>query len=380
MQYTEEQRALLDSVDKLIARTIAPAVSQIEREDEVPKSVMEACGDMGLLQFRVPVEYGGPGGSAFDACLVRERIAQVSAVCSSYAGSSSIVIEPLLTHGSEELRRKVLPVLAEGRSLTAIAITEPDAGSDMASMKTRAVLKGDRYLVSGQKAMISHGANADYMLLFARTGNDSKPSRSLSAFLVEPKKLSGMRVGRREKKMGLRGHPIYELSFEDAEVPVEQRVGLEGDGFSIVAKALTLNRPMIGAMATGLAQGAFNVAVEYARNRRQFGKPIIEHQAIQMMLADMAMNIEASRSMVYACMRKIDAGDMTNFQALSSMVKCFATDTAMKVTTDAVQVLGGYGYIEDYGVERMMRDAKVMQIFEGTNQIQRIIIARELAR
>jgi alkylation response protein AidB-like acyl-CoA dehydrogenase len=376
MQLASEQNEMLDSVDKLVSAHIAPIAAAIDRDNAVPRSLVEICGDMGLLQFRVPVDYHGPGGSAFDACVIRERIARTSAVCSLFAGQNSIIIQPLLVHGTREQKERFLPRIAEGRSLAAIAITEADAGSDVRAMQTRATLRGDRYVISGRKSMISHGSGADLMLLFAKSGN----SHQISAFLFDPRQVQGVQVGPPEPTMGLRGHPIHELTFENMELPVESRIGAEGDGFLMLTRTLTLNRPMVGAMAVGLAQGALDVATAYARERRQFGKPIIEHQAIQVMLADMAIQVEAARSLVYRCVRQLDDGDLTDFQSKSSMAKCFASDVAMQVTTDAVQVLGGYGYTNAFPVERMMRDAKITQIFEGTNQIQRLIIAREMAR
>jgi alkylation response protein AidB-like acyl-CoA dehydrogenase len=334
---------------------------------------------MGLLQMWVPEKYGGPGGNLTAVCIVKEEVARVSEAAALIAANNSIgMILPLLHFGSEEQRQRFLPEIAKGRTLTAVAMTEPQAGSDVGAMKTRAVKDGNSaYILNGQKCYITFGSVADYVLVFARTDPEAKGFDGISAFIVDTK-TKGFRVGRNERKMGLGGIPNVELFFEDMRVPAENRVGEEGKGFRAAMKILDLNRPTVGAVSVGLAQGALDATVAYAKDRKQFGRSIAHFQGIQFMLADMAMQIEAARALVYECCRQVDAGDLSNIAAMASMAKCFASDMAMKVTTDAVQIFGGAGYMKEYPVERMMRDAKINQIFEGTNQIQRVIISRHL--
>ena len=261
--------------------------------------------------------------------------------------------------------------------MTAVAISKPEAGSDVGGMKTRAVRDGDSYVINGRKQWCSYGDVADYIMLYAKTG-DRGGIEDISAFIIEPRKMEGITFGRSERKMGLKGQPNVPIFLDNVRVPALNLVGEEGRGFKASMRSLDLNRPTIAAASVGLAQGAFDAALEYAKQRKQFKRNIAEFQGIQFMLADMAMQIEAARALVYECAQ---AGDNADYQRLSyfaSMAKCFASDMAMKVTTDAVQIFGGYGYVKDFPVERMMRDAKINQIFEGTNQIQRIVIARHL--
>jgi len=312
-------------------------------------------------------------------CIAREEISRVSPACGSIAGLNTMFIMPLLHFGTEEQKQRFLPKLAEGGVVTAIAISEPQAGSDVSAMATRAVRDGDSYLINGRKQWCSYGVVADYIVVMARTSGDSG-SAGISAFIVEPKKMKGVSFGRHERKMGWRGAPNTPIFLDNVRVPIENMVGEEGKGFRASMRALDLNRPTIGAQCVGLAQGALDASVGYAKERKQFKRSIGEFQGIQFMLADMAMNIEAARALVYECARAGDESDWARLNNTASMAKCFASDMAMKVTTDAVQVFGGYGYTKDYPVERMMRDAKLAQIFEGTNQIQRMVIARELLR
>jgi alkylation response protein AidB-like acyl-CoA dehydrogenase len=315
--------------------------------------------------------------------MAREEISRVSPACGSLAGLNTMFIMPLLHFGSEEQRKRFLPIIARGGVPTAIAISEPQAGSDVSAMTTRAVKDGDSYVINGRKQWCSYGVVADYIVLFARTdGKDAGASGAdgISAFIIEPKKMKGITFGRHERKMGWRGAPNTPIFLDDVRVPVENLVGEEGKGFRASMRALDLNRPTIGAQSVGLAQGALDASVAYAKERKQFKRSIGEFQGVQFMLADMVMNIEAARALVYECARAGDEGDWKRLNVLASMAKCFASDTAMKVTTDAVQIFGGYGYTKDYPVERMMRDAKLAQIFEGTNQIQRMVIARDLLK
>ncbi|MGO8914292.1 MAG: acyl-CoA dehydrogenase family protein [Stellaceae bacterium] len=378
MYLSDEQIAFRDSIRRMVERHVAPIAAELDETDRMPKELIPVFGDMGLLQLWVPEEYGGPGGNLTMVCLAREEIARVSEAAALLAGQNSIgIILPLLHFGTEEQRRRFLPEVAKGRTMTAVAMTEPQAGSDVASMKTKAVRDGNAaYVINGQKCYITWGNVADYVLVFART-SEGRGFDGISAFIVDAK-TPGFKVGKNERKMGLNGVPNVQLFFEDMRVPAENRVGEEGKGFIACMRILDLNRPTVGAASVGLAQGALDAAVAYAKERMQFGRAIAAFQGIQFMLADMAMQLEAARSLVYECARQVDAGDMSNLSMMASMAKCFASDVAMKVTTDAVQIFGGAGYMKDYPVERMMRDAKINQIFEGTNQIQRVVISRHL--
>jgi alkylation response protein AidB-like acyl-CoA dehydrogenase len=380
MLLTDDQIALRDAVRKMVERHVAPIAAEIDDTDRFPRELIEIYGDMGLLQMWVPEEYGGPGGNLTSVCLAKEEIAKVSQACALFAGQNSIAgILPLLHFGTEEQRRRFLPEIAKGRTMTAVAMTEPHAGSDISSMKSYAKKDGNSaYVLNGQKCFITFGNVSDLILVFARTDRDGKGFEGISAFMVETKKAKGLRIGKNERKMGLNGIPNVELFFDDLVVPAENRVGQEGKGFIAAMRILDLNRPTVAATSVGLAQGALDAAVNYAKERKQFGRAIAEFQGLQFMMADMAMQIEAARCLVYECARQVDAGDFSKLSMMASMAKCFASDVAMKVTTDAVQIFGGAGYLKDYPVERMMRDAKINQIFEGTNQIQRVVIAKHL--
>jgi len=310
-------------------------------------------------------------------CIAREEISRVSPACGSIAGLNTMFALPIMHFGSEEQRERFLRPVAKGGVVTAIAISEPNAGSDVSAMTTRAVRDGDSYVIDGRKQWCSYGVVADYIILMARTEGE-RGADGISAFVIEPKKMKGITFGRHEKKMGWRGAPNTPIFLDKVRVPMENLIGAEGRGFKASMRALDLNRPTIGAQCVGLASGAMEASIAYARERKQFKRAIAEFQGIQFMLADMAMNIEAARTLVYECARAGDAGEWDRLNLLASMAKCFASDMAMKVTTDAVQVHGGYGYTQDYPLERMMRDAKLAQIFEGTNQIQRVVIAKQL--
>ncbi|MDE2363617.1 MAG: acyl-CoA dehydrogenase family protein [Hyphomicrobiales bacterium] len=379
MKPTEEQEAFRDNVRRMAAKHVAPIAAEVDENDRFPLEIVRLFGEMGLMQLWVPERYGGPEGNLTMACIAREEIARYSPACSSIAGLNTMFIMPLLHFGSEEQRKKYLPVIAAGGIVTAIAISEPQAGSDVSALATRAVKDGDSYVLNGRKQWCSYGVAADYIVVMARTG-EGAGADGISAFIVEPKKMAGVTFGRHERKMGYRGAPNTPIYFDNVRVPAENLIGKEGKGFRSAMRALDLNRPTIGAQAVGLAQGALDVSLAYAKERVQFKQKIAEFQGVQFMLADMAMQIEAARALVYECARAGDEGDWKRLNTLASMAKCFGSDIAMRVTTDAVQVFGGYGYVMDYPVERMMRDAKLMQIFEGTNQIQRVVIARDLLR
>ena len=379
MNFSAEQLAFRDSIRRMVERHVAPIAAEIDETDRFPDELLPIFGDMGLMQLWVPEQYGGPNGDLTMMCMAREEISRVSPACGSIAGLNTMFIMPLLHFGSEEQRQRFLPVIARGGVVTAIAISEPQAGSDVSAMTTRAVRDGDSYVINGRKQWCSYGCVADFIVLMARTSGETG-AEGISAFILEPKTMKGITFGRHERKMGWRGAPNTPIFLDDVRVPVENLVGEEGKGFRASMRALDLNRPTIGAQSVGLAQGALDVSVAYAKERKQFKRAIAEFQGVQFMLADMVMQIEAARALVYECARAGDAGDWKRLNVLASMAKCFASDMAMKVTTDAVQIFGGYGYTKDYPVERMMRDAKLAQIFEGTNQIQRMVIARDLLK
>jgi len=377
MKFTEEQQAFRDSVRRVVERQVAPIAAEIDDTDRFPRELVQVFGEIGLMQLLVPEEYGGPGGDLTMMCIAREEIARVSPACATLAGLNTMVVMPLIHFGTEAQRQRLLPLLAREGVVTATAISEPQAGSDVSAIATRAVRKGDHYVLNGRKQWCSYGCEAEYIMLYART-SDEPGAAGISAFVIEPRNMKGVTFGRHERKMGFRGAPNTPIFLDDVHVPVENLVGEEGKGFRASMRALDMNRPTIGAQCVGLAQGALDAAVAYARERQQFKRKIADFQGIQFMLADMAIQVEAARGLVYQCAEAADSGDWKRLNYLASVAKCFASDMAMKVTTDAVQVFGGYGYTRDYPVERWMRDAKLTQIFEGTNQIQRMVIAREL--
>ncbi len=379
MNFTEDQLAFQDSVRRMAAKHVAPIAAEIDQTDRFPTELVKIYGEMGLMQLWIPEKYGGPEGNLTMMCIAREEISRISPSCGSIAGLNTMFIMPLLHFGSEEQRQRFLPAVAKGGVVTAIAISEPQAGSDVSAMTTRAVRDGDSYVLNGRKQWCSYGVEAEYIVLMARTSGD-RGSEGISAFVIEPKRMKGITFGRHERKMGWRGAPNTPIFLDNVRVPAENLIGEEGKGFKASMRALDLNRPTIGAQCVGLAQGALDASVAYAKERKQFKQAIAEFQGIQFMLADMVMNIEAARALVYECARAGDEADWKRLNVLASMAKCFGSDMAMKVTTDAVQIFGGYGYTQDYPVERWMRDAKLAQIFEGTNQIQRMVIARELLK
>jgi alkylation response protein AidB-like acyl-CoA dehydrogenase len=383
MQLTAEQIEFRDTLRRFVKKEVEPIATAIDHEDRFPSELVPKFGDMGLLQLRLPEEYGGPGANMTTVCIAAEELARASETVALMSGQNGIgMIVPLVHFGTEEQRQRFFPEIARGRTLTAVAITEPNTGSDVGSMKTRATRDGDSYILNGEKCYITFAPVAHYILVFAKTDGSGDGTHNISAFIVDTTS-DGFKVGRSERKLGLNGLPNSPIYFENLRVPAENRVGAEGEGFRIAMRILDLNRPTIGAVSVGLAQGALDAAVAFAKERRQFGRPVAEFQGLQFMLADMAMHLEAARCLVYDCARIADQGfpDEASFRAFSaraSMAKCFASDMAMKVTTDAVQVFGGAGFMKDFPVERYMRDAKINQIFEGTNQIHRLIVARQL--
>ena len=379
MEYflNEQQKAI-----KRLARTIAeekilPVRAELDEREEFPWAIMKDLADTGMFGVFVPEEYGGVGEGCLELCLVVEELSRVcSSIAISYA-ASALGSFPLTMYGTEEQKRRYLPDIACGKRLTAFALTEATAGSDAGAIKTTANRVKGGYILNGTKQFITNGGEAEIYTVIALTSKE-RGARGASAFLVE-KDTPGFSFGRKEKKMGIRASSTRELVFEDCLVPEENMIGREGMGFIMTMRVLDCSRPGVGAQAVGLAQGALEAAVDYAQQRIQFEHPIISIQAVQHMLADMAIQVEAARLLVYAAARTIDSG-AKNFTEESAMAKVFASDTAMRVTTDAVQIFGGVGYMRDYPIEKMMRDAKITQIYEGTNQVLRNVIASELRK
>ncbi len=373
---TDEQVLLRDTVRRLAEERIAPRAAEIDRTAEFPEDIRQLLAAQDVLGLPFPVAHGGVGGDLLTVCLAIEQIARSCATSSLILIIQELGALPLLLAGSPEQQARWFPDLASGKKLAAFALTEPEAGSDAASLRTRAVKDGDAYVLSGAKRFITNGSVAGLITVFAVTDPDAPKSRRLSCFVVEVP-TEGFRVERLEHKLGIRGSPTAELSFNGVRVPEANRIGHEGDGFGIAMGTLDRSRPGVAAQAVGIAQGALDVATNYARERRQFGQRIGDFQMIAAMLADMDSQTEAARQLLYTACLEIDAGG-PDVSRWSAMCKLVAGDTAMRVTTDAVQVLGGYGYIDEYPVERMMRDAKITQIYEGTQQVQRLVIARAL--
>jgi alkylation response protein AidB-like acyl-CoA dehydrogenase len=373
---TEEQRLLRDTVRVLADERIAPRAAEIDRTSEFPWDVKELLAAQDILALPFPEAYGGLGGELLPVCLAIEQLSRVCATSGLILAVQELGSIPILLGGSEEQLARWIPDLAAGRRLIAFGLTEPEAGSDVSAIRTTAILDGDEYVINGTKRFITHGSIADLVVVFALTDPEAPRHRRLSALVVETDR-PGFRVERLEHKMGIRGSPTAELAFEGVRVSVANRLGAEGDGFDLAMRTFDRSRPGIAAQAVGIAQGALEVAVRYASERRQFGRPIGEFQMVAGMLADMDAATEAARQLLYTACQEIDAGapDGARWAALAKLV---GGDTAMRVTTDAVQVLGGYGYIDEYPVERMMRDAKITQLYEGTQQIQRLVVARSL--
>lgn len=377
IRLTEEQALLRDAVRVLAAERIAPRAAEIDRAAEFPQDVRALLADHDIFAIPFAEAHGGLGADLLTLCLAVEEVSRACATSGLMLAVQALGAIPIQVAGTEEQQARWLPDLAAGRTLVAFALTEADAGSDPSGIRTRAVRDGDDYVLDGTKRFISHGSVADLVVVFAVTNPDAdRPSRRLSAFVVEADR-PGFTVTRLEHKMGIRGSPTAELAFDGVRVPVANRLGAEGEGFGLAMKTFERSRPGIAAQAVGIAQGALDVAAAYATERRQFGKPIGELQMVQAMLADMDASTEAARQLLYTACQEIDAGspEAARWAAIAKLV---AGDAAMRVTTDAVQVLGGYGYIDEYPVERMMRDAKITQLYEGTQQIQRLIVARSL--
>ena len=374
---TDEEAQTRELVRALARERIAPLAAQVDESESYPAQQLELLAAQGVMGLYIPEAYGGAGLGAMAFCLAVEELAWACASTAVIFLVQYAAGYPLVAAGTEEQKRRYLPRLASGAITTALSISEPGAGSDAAAMSTIAVRKGDRYLLNGSKMWVTNGSRAGVITLFA-TVDRTRGHKGVTAFLVEPS-FPGFEVGKHERKLGIRGSPTVALHLSDCEVPVENRLGGEGEGFRVALGALDRSRPAVGAQAVGIAQAALDAATAYARQRTQFGQPIAAFQGVQFMLADMAMQVHAARLLVHHAAALVDRGaPATSFE--SSMAKCFASDAAMRVATDAVQVFGGYGYTREYPVERFMRDAKITQIYEGTNQIQRTVIARELMR
>ena len=374
MSLTDEQREFRAVMRQFCDERIAPHAAEIDRTGEYSWDNFKACVSMELPALGLPVEYGGSGADHVTQAIMVEELSRACASTSLMMLISKLGMMPVINWGTDELKAHYLPRVATGESQCSYCLSEPDAGSDVSAMKTRAVREGDDYVLTGTKYWITNAGISDLYTVFAKT-DPAAGHRGISAFVVEAG--WGVQVTKLEEKMGVRGSPTGEVLFDGVRVPAANRIGEEGEGFRIAMHTLDRSRPTIGAQAVGIAQGALDYALGYAKERQQFGKPIADFQGLQFLIADMGMKVEAARQLTYAAAGRSQRGDkdLTFFGAAA---KCFASDTAMQVTTDAVQLLGGYGYTKDFPVERMMRDAKITQIYEGTNQIQRVVIAKRL--
>ena len=355
---------------------VKPVRAELDEEGRFPAEILRELGKMDLMGLYIPAEYGGTfEGDSMPNIIAVEELSRICIGVSVSYAANGLGADPILIGGSEAQKKKYLPPLASGEKWAAYALTEPNAGSDAGSIRTTAVRKGDNYVLNGTKQWITNGGEADIYTVFAVTDR-ARGARGVSAFIVE-KGTPGFSFGKKENKLGIRASATRELIFEDCEVPAENLIGREGTGFIWAMKTFDVSRPGIAAQAVGLAQGALDEAVAYAKVREQFGRPIIANQGLSWMLAEMATKVETARALTYAVVKTIDAGSK-DYSKFSAMCKMYASDAAMQVATDAVQVFGGYGYMKEYPVEKMMRDAKILQIYEGTNQIQRDIIGLAL--
>lgn len=375
-EMTSEQQAMQKVAREFAEKEIMPVAAEWDEKEEMPVDLIRMAVKQGFASINIPEQYGGAGMDEVTLCLVTEELGRGCAGIATSIGANSLASLPILVGGSEEQKNHFLNEIAGGK-LAAFCLTEPNAGSDVSSISTVAIKDGDDYIINGCKCFITNGGYADYYVVFAIT-DPARGARTLTPFVVE-KGTAGLSPGKKEKKMGIRGSNTTEVIFDQVRVPEENRIGKEGSGFRTAMETFDLSRPMIGSLAVGLARAAYETAAKHARERVQFGKPIIQQQAVQFMLADMAMRIEAARALVLRVAYLVGKRE-NRMSAYSAMAKCFAGDMAMQVTTDAVQVMGGYGYIREYPVEKYMRDAKIMQIYEGTNQIQRLVIANDIAK
>jgi alkylation response protein AidB-like acyl-CoA dehydrogenase len=378
MTLTDEQRAYRTVMRQFCEERIAPRAAEVDLRSEFPWDNFKDCVSMELPALGIPSEYGGTGADHVTQAIMVEELARVCASTSLMMAINGLSTKPIVNWASEELKQRYLPRIASGELQGSYCLSETDAGSDVAAMSTRAVRDGDSYVLNGTKYWITNAGISEVYVVFAKTDPSAGP-RGVSCFVVE--KEHGLRIGKLEKKMGLHGSPTGEVILDEVRIPATNRIGEEGQGFTIAMHTLDRSRPSIAAQAVGIAQGAIDYAVGYVKERKAFGKPIAELQGLQFMLADMAMKTEAARALTYRACAIIDEGDPNGeLNSAGAMAKCLAGDTAMDVTTDGVQLLGGYGYTTGFPMERFMRDAKITQIYEGTNQIQRVVIARNLLR
>lgn len=375
-KFSDEQLAIRAMTRDFVNNEIIPVSRMYDEEESFPTPIFNKLREYGLFNLAIPEEYGGPGVDKISQALIVEEVARGCAGISTSMEANSLSSYPILVGGSKELKKKYLTRLTDGGEFAAFALTEPQGGSDVLGTKTTIERVGDEYVINGEKCFITNASYAHFFVVLAKMKGGQGPN-SFIAIVVE-RDTEGLSVGPKEKKMGLKASNTASVMFDNVRVPVCNRIGEEGEGFKIFMKALSYARPMVGAQSVGLAQGAYEEAVKFAKERKQFGTTISNFQAIQFMLADMAMNIEAARLLVYKAVYLLQEGtpSITN----ASFAKCFASDTAMKVATDAVQIHGGYGFIREYPVEKYFRDAKIQQIYEGTNQIQRVVIAKEILK
>lgn len=374
---TDDQLEMQEIARRIANEKMKPLSEHYDQEGIFPWDIVEVMRQSDLFAVLIPEEYDGISGKVMDLAVVTEELCTVDAGIALAFGATGLGMYPILIAGSEEQKQKYLPIIAAGEQLAAFALTEANAGSDAGAIETTARKEGDYYILNGTKQWITNGGEAGIYTVFAMT-DKTKGARGCSCFIVE-KDTPGFSFGKKENKMGIRSSATRELIFEDCKVPASNLLGREGTGFITAMKVFDKSRPMVGSQAVGIAHGAFEAAARYSKERQQFGKPISSFQAIQFMLADMATQIEAARALVFQTAKMVDSG-ARNYAKESAMCKYFASDVAMKVTTDAVQILGGYGYMKEYPVEKMMRDAKILQIYEGTNQIQRSIVASNLLK
>jgi len=374
---TEEQVELQKLARKVAQEKVAPVAAHYDQTGEFPWDLVKLFAELDFFRICIDFDYGGMGGGVTELAIITEELSRACGGVALSVAGTALGAFPIILYGTEQQKQKYLTEIADGKSLAAFCLTEPGAGSDAGNIKTKAERKGDKYILNGKKHFITNGGVAKVYTVIALT-NPEKGSRGASAFIIEDG-FRGLVIGKKEDKMGIRASATSEVIFEDCEVPAENLLGREGHGFAVAMKTLDKSRPGVAAQALGIAQGAFDAAVKYARERVQFGQPIISFQAIQTMLADMATQIEAARALIYSTAKMIDAG-VKNYSKESAMCKVYTSDVAMKVTIDAVQIFGGYGYMKEYPVEKYMRDAKITQIYEGTNQIQRNVIAQRIIR
>ncbi|WP_020576869.1 acyl-CoA dehydrogenase family protein [Actinopolymorpha alba] len=374
---TPEHEAIREACRAVCDDKVAPNAAEVDQQAVFPQASYDALRAADFHAPHIPEAYDGVGADALATAIVIEEVARTCASSSLIPAVNKLGTMPLLLAGSEDLRRRYLPPVARGDAMFSYCLSEPEAGSDAAAMKTRAVRHGDTWVLDGAKRWITNAGVSDYYTVFAVTDPD-QGARGISAFVVE-KTDAGVSFGAPEKKLGIKGSPTCEVYFDGVRLPADRLVGVEGEGFKLALRTLDHTRVTIAAQAVGIAQGALDYATSYVRERRQFGRPVADFQGVQFMLADMATKLEAARQLTYAAAARSERSD-ADLTFFGAAAKCFASDMAMEVTTDAVQLLGGYGYVQDYPVERMMRDAKITQIYEGTNQIQRVVIARQLLK